>query len=203
MPEPDSRVDAYIGSAAEFARPILAHLRRLVHRGCPSVKETLKWGMPHFEHHGILCGLAAFKQHCTFGFWKGKLLFGKRSPGATSTEAMGHFGRITSLKDLPDAQTIVGYVKAAARLNEEGVKKPAPPRTKERKQLVIPVALSSALRKNKKARATFEKFSYSHRREYVEWFTEAKRDDTRQKRLAQTIAWLAEGKPRHWKYAKC
>src|SRR5262245_26387804 len=157
MPELDPRVDAYIAGAAEFARPILTHLRRLVHRGCPFVKETLKWSMPHFEHHGILCGMAAFKQHCTFGFWKGKLLFGNRSPGATTTEAMGHFGRITSMKDLPNAQTIVGYVKAAARLNEQGVKKPAPPRPKERKELVIPDALAVALRKNKKALATFEK----------------------------------------------
>lgn len=135
MPAKDPRVDAYIAKAADFARPILQHLRQLVHTGCPAVGETLKWNMPAFEYQGILCGMAAFKQHCTFGFWKGELIFGNR---AGENEAMGQFGRITTLADLPADNVIIAWVQQAAALNEAGIKKPAPPRSKVKKELVVP-----------------------------------------------------------------
>ena len=200
MPTKDPRVDAYIAKSADFAKPILKHLRELVHRGCPAVVENLKWSMPHFDYKGMFCGMAAFNHHCTFGFWKGELLFGTR---AAEEEAMGQFGRITSLADLPGDKILMGYIKKAAELNDIGVKKPAPPKPKGKKDLVVPDYFLAALKKSKKALATFQAFNYSHKKEYVEWITEAKREETRAQRLETALAWLAEGKSRHWKYADC
>jgi uncharacterized protein YdeI (YjbR/CyaY-like superfamily) len=200
----DPRVDFYIARAAAFARPILKHLRKLVHEGCPGVEETLKWSMPHFMYHGILCSMAAFKQHCAFGFWKRELL---TVPGSSAgqNEAMGQFGRIASLSDLPDDQTLLKCVKDAARLNEAGVPSPtrAKSRSQRRQELIVPDDLRAVLRKDKRALATFEGFSYSNQKEYVQWITEAKRAETRQRRLDTTAQWLAEGKTRDWKYANC
>ena len=201
MPTKDPRIDKYIKEAADFAKPILIHIRKLVHAGCPEVEETLKWGMPSFLHKGILCGMAAFKQHCTFGFWKGSLIIGK--DGRSQEEAMGQFGRLTSLADLPSDKVILGYIKEAVRLNDEDVKVPRQAPSKVKKELVIPDYFLAVLKKNKKAFATFEKLSYSHKREYVEWITEAKAEETRQRRLQTALEWLAEGKARHWKYEKC
>jgi uncharacterized protein YdeI (YjbR/CyaY-like superfamily) len=200
MPNKDPRVDAYIDKSADFAKPILTHLRKLVHKASPKVSETVKWGMPAFEYKGIVCGLAAFKEHCTFGFWKHSLL--DYDGFSTEKTAMGSFGRITSKKDLPSDDTIVRLVKQAVELNENGVKvekkKPA-----AKKDLVVPDYLTAALKKNKAAQKTFESFPYSAKKEYVEWVTEAKTDATRDKRLATTIEWLAEGKRRNWKYENC
>lgn len=188
-------VDAYIAKAEPFARPILRHLRKLVHAGCPEVEETLKWRFPHFVYEGMLCSMAAFKAHCAFGFWNGALVL----PG--KTDAMGHFGRITSLSDLPADRVMIGYIREAARLNESGEK--LPPRARRvRKALAIPKDLVAALKKNPRARGAFESFSPSHKREYVEWITEAKAQATRRRRLDQAIAWMGEGKPRNWKYMK-
>lgn len=200
MSTTDSRIDAYIAAAPDFARPILKHLRSIVHAGCPDVEETIKWRMPCFVRKGILCNMAAFKQHCSFGFWKSKLIFGR---GATHTGSHGQFGRITSLADLPAKKLLIGCVRKAARINEAGIKEPARPAAKQPKRLVIPADLEAVLQKNRKALETFENFSYSHKKEYVTWITEAKREETRAKRLATALAWLSEGKPRHWKYANC
>ena len=155
-------------------------------------------------HKGILCGMAAFKNHCTFGFWKHALLFANdKAAKKLADEAMGQFGRITSLSDLPKDEVLIGYIKEAVRLNEEGIKPPAKPKSKVKKELVVPDYFMAALKKNKKALTTFEGFSYSHKKEYVEWITEAKGEDTRRKRLETAIGWLAEGKARNWKYMKC
>ena len=201
MPTKDPRIDAYIAKSADFARPILNHLRKLVHNACPDVEETMKWNFPHFVHHGILCGMGAFKQHCTFGFWKRELVLGK-DLGARREDSMGQFGRITALADLPSEKILLGYIRKAAALNEAGVKSPAR-KPKAKKPLAVPADFMAALKKNKVALATFENFSPSHKREYVEWITGAKRVETRNSRLATAIAWLAEGKSRHWKYANC
>jgi uncharacterized protein YdeI (YjbR/CyaY-like superfamily) len=200
MPEKDPRVDAYIERSADFAKPILTHLRKLVHKASPKVSETVKWSMPAFEYKGLVCGFAAFKQHCTFGFWKQSLL----EEGSFSTEktAMGSFGRITSKKDLPPDDVIIKLVQQAVELNEKGVKvgkKKAAPQ----KELEIPDYLTAALKKNKAAQKTFENFPYSCKKEYVQWITEAKTEPTREKRLTTTIEWLAEGKRRNWKYENC
>jgi uncharacterized protein YdeI (YjbR/CyaY-like superfamily) len=196
---PDARIDAYVAKSAEFAQPILMHLRGLVHEACPEVEETVKWGAPHFEYRGMLCGMAAFKQHCAFGFWKGKLVFdGDRK----SLEAMGQFGCIRSLKDLPSDRAIKSYVKRAMELNESGVKVARPLKDPKRRAELdkVPDDLAAALRKSARARKTFEGFNPSSRREYVEWIIEAKREATRATRLATTVAWLEEGKTRHWQY---
>ena len=194
----DPRIDAYIDKSAEFARPILTHLRALVHEACPQVEETLKWSMPTFMHHGILCGVGAFKQHCTFGFWKHQLVIG----AGRYDDAMGQFGCIRSVADLPPKTVLIGYVRKAAELNESGIKvarKPAPPKPAPR----TPADLAAALKKNRKAATTYAAFSPSAKREYVDWISEAKTDATRQRRLATAVEWMAEGKQRNWKYMNC
>jgi len=202
MPTTDPRIDAYIEKSAEFAQPVMAHLRDLIHQACPQVSETLKWSMPSFEYKGILCGFAAFKNHCTFGFWKQSLMETDAFP--KNKTAMGSFGRITSLKDLPPDKVIIGLIHQAMELNEKGIKVARPkPSAAAKKDLVVPDDLVSALKKNKKAQAQFDNFSYSHRKEYVQWITEAKTEPTRNKRLATTVEWLAEGKSRNWKYENC
>jgi len=198
MASRDPRIDAYIARAAPFAQRILRRVRKLVHAGCPEVQETMKWSMPHFDYHGIMLGMAAFKEHCSIGFWKGELILGKR---AGSEGGMGHFGRITSLKDLPPEKRFIEYVRKAATLNKQGIKKPTNLKPKSvRPELTVPEYFRAALGKNKKAAATFEGFSYTNKKEYVDWLTEAKREQTRSQRLQTAIAWLEEGKVRNWKY---
>lgn len=196
-------IDAYIARAADFAKPVLIHLRELVHKVCPVVEEKIKWSFPHFDYKGeMMCSMAAFKQHCAFGFWKASLMKDKKlAETAHSEVAMGHLGKIASLKDLPPDKTIIAWIKEAMKLNDEG-KKIIKPTTSIKKELIIPGFFSDTLKKNKKAWATFEKFSPSNKRDYVEWVTDAKSDDTRDKRLKQSVEWMAEGKPRNWKYMK-
>lgn len=195
MGKKDPRVDAYIAKSAEFARPILEHLRALVHAACPQVEETLKWSAPHFTHEGVLFGMAGFKNHCAFGFWKGEMLFGD------NPRTMGNFARITALSDLPKDGIIIGLIEESVRSNEAGEKKQGKPRT-AKQDLPMPEEFTEALKNSPSALAAFESFSPSHRREYVEWLTDAKTEETRGKRLATAMEWIAEGKPRNWKYMK-
>jgi uncharacterized protein YdeI (YjbR/CyaY-like superfamily) len=198
MATKDPRIDAYISKSPDFAKPILKHLRKVVHAGCPEVVETLKWSMPHFDHKGIMCGMGAFKEHCAFGFWKADLVLERAAGGEKS--GMGSFGCIKSIADLPNEKTLIGYVKKAAALNEAGIKAPGRTQPKKRAPIPVPDYFAAALKKNAKARKSFESFPPSHRREYLEWITEAKREATRNERMATSIKWLAEGKSRHWKY---
>jgi hypothetical protein len=191
----DARVDDYIARAAEFAKPILAEIRERVHAACPGVQETIKWSVPHFDYKGIMCRMAAFKQHCAVGFWKGSLVVGDAAGGAGSR---GRLGRITSLNDLPSKSLFRGHIRKAMALNDSGEKvarPPGPPKV----PVVVPGYFTTAIRKNRKAHAAFDAFSSSHRREYVKWVTEAKTDATRSRRLAQAVEWLAQGKPRNRK----
>lgn len=199
MPAIDPRIDAYIAASPEFARPILTHLREVVHAACPEVEETLKWSAPHFLYKGMMCHMAAFKAHCAFGFWKGALLF----PDMDEKEAMGHLGRIETLKDLPSKKVLTGHVKQAMKLNDEGVKTPARAAPKAPRPLEVPDYFLAALKKNKAALATFNAGSTSFKREYVDWLVDAKAEATRLRRLEQAVEWLAEGKARNWKYEKC
>jgi uncharacterized protein YdeI (YjbR/CyaY-like superfamily) len=199
----DERVDAYIASSAEFARPILKQLREVVHKACPAVEEDIKWGMPHFMYKGMLCGMASFKAHCSFGFWKGSLVFNGEKPPADEKAAMGHLGCIRTLDDLPSKAALTRYVKKAAELNDAGVKIPGRARRKpagKQAALKVPADLASALSRNAKARRTFDGFTYSHRKEYVNWVASAKRDETRAKRLTTAVRQMSEGKSLHWKY---
>ncbi len=200
----DPRIDAYIEKSADFAKPILSHIRECIHSTCPEVEETMKWGFPHFMYKGILCNMAAFKHHCAFGFWKGALVFDSVPEARTKGKetAMGQLGRITKIADLPARNIFSRCIIEAVRLNETGTKVPAKPKP-VRKELVVPDDLKAGLKKNKKALATFEGFSYSHRKEYIQWITAAKTDATRMKRLKTAIEWMEVGKSRHWKYANC
>jgi uncharacterized protein YdeI (YjbR/CyaY-like superfamily) len=199
MAKKDPRIDAYIDAAAPFAKPILRHLRKVVHAGCPEVQETIKWSMPHFDYNGIMCGMAAFKQHCAFGFWKWKLIMPNE---AASKDAMGHFGCIKTLTDLPNEKTLLAYVRKAAELNDSGAKVPGRDKPKERPPLKLPPYFLTALDRNTKARKTFDNLSPSGKREYVEWIVGAKRDETRQRRLKKALEWLGDGKPHNWQYLK-
>lgn len=198
MSHRDRRVDAYIAQSAPFAQPILERLRTLVHQACPEVEETLKWSMPSFQYAGgIVCMMAAFKQHVAFGFWKHALVMG----AGVERDGMGSFGKMTSLRDLPPKRELVALIRKAAALNAQGVKTPGPRQTGvPRPRPEVPADLAAALRRNRAAGASFEAFPPGRQREYVEWITGARRDETRQRRLAQAVEWLAEGKPRNWKY---
>lgn len=201
MGKRDRRIDEYISKSADFAKPILIHLRELIHKTCPDVEEKVKWGFPHFDYKGMLCHMASFKQHCAFGFWKAELMKDKTlMQNAKSETAMGHLGKITSLKDLPSDKKLISYIKEAVKLNEDGVK--LPPRKKSETETTVPDYFIKALKKNKTAFSTFENFSPSHKREYIEWIAEAKTEETRNRRIATAIEWTSEGKPRNWKYMK-
>lgn len=200
MVRKDPRIDTYIAQAAPFAQPILKHLRKIVHTGCPDVQETIKWSMPFFDHHGIMCGMAAFKRHCAFHFWKAPDTVGR--DGKAEAKGMGQFGRITALSDLPADEVLIEYVREAAA-RKLSAQPTARVRAKAKPEpLIVPDDLKLALQNNAAARQTFDGFSPSQRKDYVEWITEAKRDATREQRLATTLEWLAEGKTRHWKHQR-
>ncbi len=201
MGNKDKRVDLYIANAKPFAQPILNHLRELVHQACPEVEESIKWSFPNFDYKGIFCSIAAFKEHCSFGFWKAAIMKDADKLKDNQQSAMGHAGKIKSLKDLPSDKILIGWIKEAAKLNEDGIK--LPPRKKtEQNDLIIPDYFIKLLGKNNKALQSFEKFPPSHKKEYVQWITEAKTEETRKRRMDTAIEWIAEGKGRNWKYEK-
>ncbi len=201
MGKRDKRVDAYIGRSAQFARPILNHLRSLVHKACPEAGETIKWGVPHFDYKGMMCSMASFKAHCAFGFWKAALMRDSTFFSRMGKLGMGHMGQIRSLSDLPSDSVMGRMIREAARLNDDATM--LAPRRKTTAVLVkVPPVLARALGKNKKAKLVFESFSPSNKRDYIEWITEAKTPETRTKRLETALGWMAKSKPRNWKYMK-
>lgn len=205
MGKKEKAIDAYIAKSADFAKPVMKHIRELVHKACPDVEEKMKWSFPHFDYKGeMMCSMAAFKQHMAFGFWKAALMKDPVLVANAKTEAaMGHLGRITSLKDLPSDKKMTAWIKEAMKLNDQGIKVSKPkPSEKEKKELVIPDYFTKALGKNKKAKQVFDNFAYSHKKEYMQWITEAKTEETRNKRMATAMEWIAEGKGRNWKYER-
>ncbi|MEO6219359.1 MAG: YdeI/OmpD-associated family protein [Ginsengibacter sp.] len=202
MGKQDQRVDIYISKSAEFAKPILNHLRNLVHAACPEVEETIKWSFPHFDYKGMMCSMAAFKQHCAFGFWKTALMKDAKEMIRKNEYAMGHLGKIMSLKDLPPDKRITSWIKEAVKLNDDDVKLPERKKTATKKEIEIPEAFQKALIKNKTAATTFRNFSASHKYEYLEWITGAKTEETTNRRIAKTIEQLTKGKSVNWKYVK-
>lgn len=186
----DKRIEAYIEKAQPFAQPILKHLRKLVHEANPEVEETIKWSFASFDYKGPFCSMASFKQHVAFGFWKYKLIKDpKNYMGIRSNEggeAMGNMGRITSMKDLPPDSAIIDFIKQAKKLNDEGIKLPLKPKA-EKKPLRVPPYFMSVIKKNKNALATFQNFSYSCKKEYVEWIIEAKTTETRNSRMKTAV----------------
>jgi uncharacterized protein YdeI (YjbR/CyaY-like superfamily) len=203
------KVDAYINKAKPFAQPIMEHLRELVHKACPQVEETIKWSRPFFEYKGAILGnMSAFKEHCSFGFWGEEIGAVLREADALQSDAMGSLGRITTVKDLPPDKQMLGWIRQAVGYIDGGNHtSPIAARHKVVKapkaELETPVEFTTALKKDKKAAAVFAKFSPSCKREYIEWIVDAKRAETRDKRIATAIEWIAEGKQRNWKYQRC
>lgn len=196
----DPRVDGYIAKQKEFAQPILAHLREVVHTACPDVEEAIKWGSPFFLYNGrMLCGMAGFKAHAIFGFWQGGLIEGVSPNRNNGGEAMGNFGKLRSMKDLPSKRNLTTLIKRATKLHDDGVIATRPKKA-PKPEAKAPAELTAALAKNRRAAAQFKAFPPSHRREYIEWIVEAKRDETKSRRVAQAVEWIAEGKGRNWKY---
>jgi len=201
MKEINNQVDAYISKAAPFAQPILNHLRTLIHQACPDVQETVKWGFPHFEYNGIVCSMAAFKQHCAFTFWKASLMSDKHKIfSQVKEQAMGQLGKLTDMADIPNDEVLIQYIDEAVKLNKEENKLPARTGKRVNKNLKIPAYFQQALNRDKRALKNFSTFNYSNKKEYLEWITEARSEETRNRRIGQAIAWLAEGKVRNWKY---
>lgn len=193
----DPRMDAYIAKSADFAKPILRHIRDVVHASCPDVEETMKWSAPHFDYRGeMMCGMAAFKEHCAFGFWKGSLVLEK-----VDQTSAGQLGRIATMSDLPPKKVLAGYIKRAMQLNDDGVRAPRSKRA-PKKPIPVPANLTRALKANKPAGAAWKGFSTSGKREYLEWLLEAKTETTRARRLETAVGWISEGKTRNWKYQK-
>lgn len=198
------QIDLYIEKSAEFAQPILSHLRTLIHKACPDVEEKIKWNFPAFEYKKtILCSMASFKQHCAFGFWLGtKMDDPEGILNQIGESAMGQFGRIRSFEDLPSDDILIRYILHAMELTDSGVRLTKKDITGEKKDLILPVEFEEALSMNDKAKATFDTFSYSNKKEYIMWISEAKTETTRLKRIETSIEWLSEGKVRNWKYIK-
>lgn len=199
MSSTDPRIDAYIEKSRPFAQPILKRIRNAVHAACPAAEESIKWGMPAFSYKGPLVGMAAFKAHCALAFWKPSLM--KSLPQNKRKDAMGQFGRFESIADVPSKAALVKMVKEAAALNDAGVKVPRAAKA-PKPPLKTPSGMVAALNKNGQANAAWQKFPPSHRREYIEWITEAKTDATRDRRLATAVSWIAQGKGRNWKYER-
>jgi uncharacterized protein YdeI (YjbR/CyaY-like superfamily) len=204
MEHVDPRIDAYIAKSRDFAKPILMHLRQLVHQACPDITETMKWSMPFFDYKGALCNMAAFKEHASFGFWKANTLKDEHKIIKRGDEAAaGSLGRITSLADLPSDEILIAYIKEAVALNEDGVKAAprfAPKVAAEKPALIMPPEFNAMLESNPMAKMHFDEFSLSKKKEYIEWFVDAKTEATKQKRMEQALEWISEGKSRHWKY---
>jgi uncharacterized protein YdeI (YjbR/CyaY-like superfamily) len=194
----DARVDAFIEKSAGFARPILRHMRELVHATCPNVEETLKWRMPAYMYKGIICMTAAFKKHCAIVFWHASVR--KGFSDGKSQGRMGGLGKITALSELPNDSLLRRAIKQSMKLNESGKNKKRP--VARKRPLKIPPYFKAFLQKHKKALAFFEAFSPSHQREYVTWIAQAKQEETRQKRLNQMVNMLSQGRSRNWKYEK-
>jgi len=201
MEKYDARIDAYIAKSADFAKPILIHIRQVVHQASPLIGETVKWGMRFFDFKGPVCMMAAFKQHCGFGFWKASRLNDPEGllQGSDEEAAAGSFGRIASLNDLPSDDALIGFVQQMIAINESGIKEVKKPST-PKAELPMPADFDKLLKENLVTMGNYEKFSPSSKREYLEWFAEAKSDATREKRMQQALEWIGEGKTRHWKY---
>ena len=200
-PQTHAQVDAYILKSAPFAQPILNHLRALVHHVCPDVEEKIKWGMPHFDYKGsMMCWMAAFKAHCSFGFWKAALMEEKSLIPQSAKTGMGHLGRISSLEDLPSDQQLIRWIVKAKELNDGGIVIPKEDSKKQTKALELPNDFSKQLSKNKLALKYFQQFTRAAQKEYIDWIEGAKRTETREKRIALGIEWISEGKKRNWQY---
>lgn len=204
VPNHNPKVDAYLDAAEEFAKPIFVHLRGLLHATCPEVVEEMKWGIPHFDYRGEMMGIfAAYKKHCSFSFWKDSLMADARLKANSDLPAAKRFmGKLTTIADLPSDNDLIAWIREAMSLNERGVKLPPRQSDGPKKEVGIPDAFAERLAQAPAIRAIFEGKSASFQKEYNVWIGEAKTEATRDKRIDEALAWIAEGKGRFWKYAK-
>ena len=199
--------NTYFLKSQDFAIPILEHLQYLVHKACPEVEEALKWSFPHFLYKGkILCSMASFKEHCAFGFWLAPemkdpdKIFMRDKEGVES--AMGHLGKIKSLKDLPSDKILLKYIKEAMLLIDQGVTLSSKTKNKKADEIPLPAEVLNRLKKNKSALTFFDSLSASQKNEYTNWILDAKQESTKERRIVQMIEQLSEGKTRNWKYER-
>jgi len=198
-------IDSYIANAEDFAKPILAHWRRLIHQHCPDVEEVMKWALPHFEYKKEnMCVMGAYKNHCSFSFLKDSLMTDPRLKANKDLKPIQRFlGKVSKMSDLPPDEEFIAMLEEARQLNEKGIKiKREKPESDKPKILETPDYLLGALIANPKAKEVFESKSNSFRKEYIIWITDAKTDETRQKRIIEALEWIAEGKGRFWKHQK-
>ncbi|WP_018341962.1 YdeI/OmpD-associated family protein [Cytophaga aurantiaca] len=200
----NTEVDEYIAKMADFAKPILTHLREIIHSTCPDVEENIKWGIPHYSYKGDhLVMMAGFKQHCSFNLYKAELMKDKAiQESVLAGKKFGFMDKIKDVSELPAKKILVAYIKEAMELNASGTAKPKPVKEKSTVEAVAPKEFTDALKKDKKALAIFESKSPSFRKSYIVWLAEAKTDATRQKRIEQSLEWIAEGKDRFWQSKK-
>jgi len=197
MPKKNPAVDAYINKSKPFAKPILKHLRKIIHKACPKVTEDIKWGAPFYLYQDrILCATMAFKAHCAIVFWKSALI--RKEMGQKAVGDLKSLRRISLLEELPSERELLAYIKLAMHFNEPSTK--LPPREKRSDPLKIPRELTYALRANPKAFKNFNSFTPSKKKDYIFWITGAKTEETRERRLEISVDWISEGKSRNWKY---
>jgi uncharacterized protein YdeI (YjbR/CyaY-like superfamily) len=170
-----------------------------VHAAVPDVDETLKWSAPAFMLDGkILLIMASFKGHAALNFWRGQELRG----ASANRDAMGQFGKLTSVADLPPDKEFDALIGEAASLAKSA---PAPRKAKHapKPPPEMHPDFAAALDKAPKSKTAFDSFAPSAQRDYLEWIAEAKQEATRRKRIATAVEWIGEGKKRHWKYENC
>lgn len=202
MPK-NTDIDKYITEATDFAQPILNHLRQLIFTADPEMEEAIKWRQPCYSQNGLVCAMAAFKQHVNFTFFEGKHLIDKHGVfGDSNNQNLSAF-KLKSIDELPADNILISYIQQAIAYNQSAEKPKKTKAKKDKAELIIPRELAEALAQNTKASEHFDNFSYSKQNDYIEWISSAKRDTTRQKRLATAIEWISEGKGRNWKYENC
>jgi len=196
----DPRVDAFIAKSSAFAKPILEHIRQVVHETSPLITETIKWGFPFFDYNGPVCNMSAFKEYCSLGFWKATLLNDTYNVLKIGDGKAGSFGPIKSIDDLPSKEILADLIRQAMALNESGIKVPVKKEPAPKTELIVPDYFLDFLATKPRAIETFHNFSNSHKKEYTEWIIDAKTEATRLKRMETALEWMSEGKSRHWKY---
>lgn len=203
MAQLNSKVDEYIAKSEGFAKPILEYLRQIIHETCPDAAEDIKWGTPHYSYKGDhLCMIAGFKNHYSFSLYKAEFMKDKEiAESVKAGKKFGYMDKLKSVSELPSKEVLVSFLKEAMTINENGIKKEKPISDKP-KVIETPDYLTEALNANKQAKEVWESKSDSYRKDYLVWIIDAKTDATRQKRIEQSLEWIAEGKGRFWQYAK-
>lgn len=202
MSNHNKKVDEYIFKMADFAKPILTHLRQIIFETCPDVEEDIKWGIPHYGYKGDhLVMMAGFKQHCSFSLYKAELMKDKMiQESVKAGKKFGYMDKVKDLSELPNKKVLTAYIKEAMELNSSGISKPKV--VKEKVEVVAPKEFIEALEQDKIAFSVYESKSPSFRKNYIIWIADVKTDETRQKRITQSLEWIREGKDRFWQSKK-